>query len=1178
MRSMLKRTRPILVAALGLALLADPVPALFAPRPAAAATVKKKRGKKKVRRKAKKASAKKAGAGGAGTAVPKKADEKKAVRTGPASLSEMQRGTRDMSREAQADEKRQEAIDQLKKIIPKITDPSQKADLLFQLAELWWEKSKFVYFREMEDWDKAYAKWMEATGRGEKMAEPKADHRESEIYRSEAIKLYRSILDDYPAYPRNDEVLFNLAYNMYETDRKKEAVALYWDLIKKHPRSRFIPDAYLQMGEHFFNSNDVVKAQKAYQHALDTGEPRVKNFAIYKLAWCDYNVGEYRAALEKFETVVGAAEKAEAENASLRGKIQLKQEALRDMVLTYTMLDVTQPAIQYYEQHAGKNTHKFLASLAGAYFMAGKNEEAIEVYRYVINRDPNHKDAPEYQSQIVRAYAAMQERQQVLAEMERLVDIYGPNGPWANYNKDDKDALDRAYELTEGTQRELVTEYHQEAQKTKYAETYRLAAEIYKRYLEKFSDSEHAYDLRFYYAEILFTLQEYDDAATQYLKVVQVDPNGRYTLTAAYNALLSYEKLAAIDRGELAKAQLSGKQKVDENKAKGSVKRKQILRRASKEDKAEAIPKWEQKQIEASDAYVSVIDQWREKNADSLSKKQIKDLEGDEIAVRYKAAFLFYEHRHYEEAATRFEDIILKWPADQWATKAADLILDSLNTKEAWQQLNDLARKFRKNRRLVKGGGKTFSKRLDELIEGSQFKIVLDLNAAKKYAKAAVGFRDFVEEFPKSKYADTALYNAMVIFGRAKELDKAVTVGEQLVNTYETSPIQPKAILALSSYYEQIADYTTAARYYETYVDRYADTKGKWYKRAIAGKKGKDLTAVKDEIAKALPDALFNAGLWHEGLGRNEKAIADYRRYAKDFKSRDDAPDVYFNVALIYERQKDWQKAADVFETYVKDFGKRLSSWQVLRARYRAAQAYEKLGDTKSAVQVYEALVKAYPKLEKKEQENPVLRDAVAHAAFRLLDPQFESFVDLKFDTTNGREVQKRLAQKTKLLADLEKRYAEVLAYGSGDWGIAALTRIGLGYQDFSRSLLDAPMPPGLDMDQQELYRSILEEKAFPLEEKAIEALEKALAKSYELGVYNDWTIKAQNVLLAFKPNAYGKIHEPNWFGSEFFITAPLIAELAEEPVLVEPEPQAAPAVPGEAAPAAEAGDREARR
>ena len=152
--------------------------------------------------------------------------------------------------------------------------------------------------------------------------------------------------------------------------------------------------------------------------------------------------------------------------------------------------------------------------------------------------------------------------------------------------------------------------------------------------------------------------------------------------------------------------------------------------------------------------------------------------------------------------------------------------------------------------------------------------------------------------------------------------------------------------------------------------------------------------------------------------------------------------------------------------------------------------------------------------------------DAAASAAFHLLEPEWQDYKAIHFDTSNGRILKKRLAEKTKALARLEKDYTQVLTYGSGDWGIAALARIGMGYQDLAQNFLDAPTPKNLNADQQEMYKSVLQEKAFPLQDKAIEAFEKALSKSYELSVYNQWTLDAQNDLLKFKPDAYQPVHE----------------------------------------------------
>src|SRR5689334_20026446 len=149
--------------------------------------------------------------------IKKKPDEKKPaskeeVRKGPAKFKDMPK-LEDVERERIADQKRDESIESLKKIIPKIEDGSpQKAELLYQLSELYWEKSKYLYRKEMLKFQEDEKKIDEARNRGDKVADAKEDHRESELYRSETMRLYETVLREYPSYERKDEVLFALGY------------------------------------------------------------------------------------------------------------------------------------------------------------------------------------------------------------------------------------------------------------------------------------------------------------------------------------------------------------------------------------------------------------------------------------------------------------------------------------------------------------------------------------------------------------------------------------------------------------------------------------------------------------------------------------------------------------------------------------------------------------------------------------------------------------------------------------------------------------------------------------------------------------------------------------------------------------------------------------------------------
>ncbi|HUB08965.1 MAG TPA: gliding motility protein U, partial [Myxococcales bacterium] len=186
--------------------------------------------------------------------------------------------------------------------------------------------------------------------------------------------------------------------------------------------------------------------------------------------------------------------------------------------------------------------------------------------------------------------------------------------------------------------------------------------------------------------------------------------------------------------------------------------------------------------------------------------------------------------------------------------------------------------------------------------------------------------------------------------------------------------------------------------------------------------------------------------------------------------------------------------------------------------------------------------------------------NAYAQLRFHQLDSLWNRYAGIKFD--NPLKLKKQLKEKLATLPEVEKAYTGVLALGDGDFGIAALTRIGFAYLDFARNLTDSPDPKGLSPDLLDQYRAELENRALPLEDKGIEAIEKGLSKSSELEVYNDWTLKAEDQENKYRPGAYGDIHNLPYQGSEFFA----VAGLDDNPGA--PHPDAAPA------PAAAPGDK----
>ncbi|MCP3144464.1 tetratricopeptide repeat protein [Pyxidicoccus xibeiensis] len=1113
----------------------------------------------------------------------------------------------DSKKDALADKKRDEAIEAFKRLIPKLQDGNaQKAEMLYRLSELYWEKSKYLYRLEMDRFLAAEKQYDAAVARGEKLEAPKQDHRDSERYRAETMTIYEDILRAYPQYPQRDEVLFSMGYNLYELGRRDDAVARYEELIRDFPKSQFVPDAYIQLGNHYFENNKLVPAKQNYEKARDSGVPKIYAYAVYKLSWCDYNTGDYEEGLKKLHEVVDYSAKKEELG-------DLRTEALNDLTVFYVQLDQPKQAIAYFKEKApAKRQGRLIAKTAAGLVDAGHFDSAILTYRTLVDDEPMGASAPEYQQAIVRAYEGLRQRQQVRKEMKRMVDLYSPGGEWWKANEGKVTVLRNAFNVTEEAMRVMVTEYHQEAQKTRQVETYRLARDIYKQYVDAFAShsnpdfvADSAFNLRFFYAEILWALEEWQAAAAEYDAVVAFKipdrdsarevSNETYRKSAAYNAILAYDKLVKIERGQLTKSDLKDGQKVDEKKDKGDVARQKIVKRDAKEREEEPLTKFEDRLVAACDTYVKLYPDTQ-----------------DEIDLRYQAAVILYDRSHFVDAARRFGEIIEKFPEERRSRDAADLTMYVLESREEWFELSTLSRKFLANKKLSKPGT-DFATRVARVVEGSHYKWVDEVvyKKEKNPKKAAEEFLKFVAEFPKSENADRALTYAMVIAQEAGEIDRGLEAGERFLKEYPRSPFELKARYSLAGLYEKVAEYRKAATMAESFIANYdaavkaqeAEAKSRKAKATAKksdtpgaetdgdskrAQKAAERKALVDEAGAWVADAQFNAGVWWEGAGEPQKAVAAYTAYVTRFKDRKDVPQVAYSSAQVWEKEKKWSEAARAFGAFAETYGRdsRSNAQQVYLARYHELLAYQQLKNVREQERVQGELVRAWNRLPEAARKDVAVLNAYGYARFLALEPAWKRYTDIKFSRVST--IRRDLGAKQREIQRLEKEYLAVLATGSGDWGIAALTRIGLAYADFARNIMDSPDPAGLDEDQLAMYRGELENLALPLEDKSTEALEKALEKAYELGIYNQWTLAAQDQVNRYRPGSYAQVRQVGYRDSDSMARADLARELegasaaSAAPAPAAPAPgapaqkPAAPAAPADAAqqPPAPAADK----
>ena len=102
------------------------------------------------------------------------------------------------------------------------------------------------------------------------------------------------------------------------------------------------------------------------------------------------------------------------------------------------------------------------------------------------------------------------------------------------------------------------------------------------------------------------------------------------------------------------------------------------------------------------------------------------------------------------------------------------------------------------------------------------------------------------------------------------------------------------------------------------------------------------------------------------------------------------------------------------------------------------------------------------------------------------------------------------------------KAYAGAADYGVAEAATAATFHTAALYQDFGRALIGSQRPKKLSKAELEQYNVMLEEQAYPFEEKAIE-LHEGNAKRASSGLYDEWVQKSFDALATLKPVRWGK-------------------------------------------------------
>ena len=352
---------------------------------------------------------------------------------------------------------------------------------------------------------------------------------------------------------------------------------------------------------------------------------------------------------------------------------------------------------------------------------------------------------------------------------------------------------------------------------------------------------------------------------------------------------------------------------------------------------------------------------------------------------------------------------------------------------------------------------------------------------------AAAGRNDLVER------------QAAAIYKQGEQARAAGNARDAVAQFARVAQVAPQSSVRAAAQYDAAAtliglkDWDAAAQALE-------DFRSAFPKHALAAEAGNKLAAVYLEQKRWGP------------------AAAEFERIAATQADTKLARESLWQAAELYDKAASRDNAARVYTQYARQYADPFE--RNLEARWRVAQGLH-AGAQSPAIAARETAVL-------REIRDADLRAGGARtertktigglAALALTQPLLDDYRKVALVEPLAKQL---TAKKTKMEAVLQA-YAQASTAAVAEVVTAATFQTAALYQDFGKALLQSQRPKGLKKAALEQYNVMLEEQAFPFEEKATE-LHETNARRAASGIYDEWVRKSFAALRELRPVRYGK-------------------------------------------------------
>lgn len=621
----------------------------------------------------------------------------------------------------------------------------------------------------------------------------------------EAIALYEKLLNDYPLYQRNDQVLYQMSRAYEELGRNTEAMVVMERLVREFPQSRYLDEVQFRRAEYFFTRRKYLDAEDAYTSIVDIG---VSSFfyqlALYKLGWTFYKQELYEEALHKFialldyKVAVGY-DFEQADDESERKRIE---DTFRVISLSFSYLGGADSVVDYFTTCGKRGYEDSVYNNLGEYYLTKRRySDAVATYSAFVSRNPYHRKAPIFQMRVIDINTAGGFPSLVVESKKIFATNYGLKADYWDYFEPNNRPEIIAFLKTNLT--DLANHYHALYQNPKWVKdktvNFTEARHWYGEFLVSFPKEEETPVINYQLADLLLENKFFPEAAREYEKTAYSYEPHTQSSKAGYAAVYAY-------RQQLERSDEAYKLPVKQDVVRCSL------------TFIETFPEHEKAAVVLGAAADDLYAMGEHERALAAARKLIGEFTAAEVNVRCSAwlvvAHSSYELQLFSEAETAYvETLALLSEDDKSRTELIDNLAASIYKQgEQASRLEDYGKAadhFLRIAIMAPNSG---------IRPAAEYDAAAALMQLKAWGRAATVLNGFRSNFPGHTLQPEVTKKIAFVYQEDGKLSQAAEEYEQIERESDDDQVRREALLIAAELYEEASDNARALKVYRRYV------------------------------------------------------------------------------------------------------------------------------------------------------------------------------------------------------------------------------------------------------------------------------------------------------------------------------------------------------------------------